>query len=186
MMADFDKTFNRVIHLEFRDKNDALHVNEGENGLTYMGIYQSAHPNWIGWSQVKKILTDCKGDIRKASAICYEDTILYSAVGLFYDKEFFSKMRLNEVVSQQIADELFCGAINYNIRQAVKLAQRLIGATVDGGIGKQTIGLLNKYDPKKFDVEFDKLEIEFYNKLVAKKPAFNRFIKGWKNRAISV
>ena len=185
-MSDFDKCFNRIIHLEFANKYDALHKNDGENGLTYMGIYQSAHPTWIGWGIIKNVLQECNNDLRKASEKLYNMTSLYSAVGLFYDKEFYSKMRLHEINSQQIVDELFCGAINYGIKVAVKLAQRVVGVIDDGIIGQNTIKALNNYDAKKFDIEFDKLEIKHYESLVVKKPYFKRFINGWKNRAVLV
>ena len=185
-MANFDEAFKIVLHLEFNDKKNALHKNDGENGLTYMGIYQSAHPKWIGWNQIEKILDKCNGDIKKASAICYDDTILYSSVGLFYDKEFYSKMKLDKISSQKIVNEMFCGGVNYGIKTAVKLAQRVVNVLDDGLIGEKTIKALNAFNDVIFDKEFDKLEIAYYESLVAKKPAFKRFINGWRNRAISV
>lgn len=185
-MADFDKSFKKVLMMEFSDKKNALHKNQGENGLTYMGIYQSAYPNWIGWSQIETILKKHNGDIKKASIECYDDTVLYSAVGMFYDKEFYSKMKLNYINSQKIVDEMFCGGVNYGVKIAIKLAQRVIGVLDDGMIGQQTIKALNSFNDVIFDVEFDKLEIKHYESLVAKNPNFERFIKGWRNRALAV
>ena len=45
--------------VEFSNDNSLLlHHNEGETGLTYFGIYESAHPSWDGWSVIKRYLVN--------------------------------------------------------------------------------------------------------------------------------
>ncbi|WP_321969877.1 putative peptidoglycan-binding domain-containing protein, partial [Campylobacter fetus] len=80
-------------------------------------------------------------------------------------------MRLNSVESQIIADELFCFGVNAGIKTAVKLAQKLVGTPLDGIMGVQTLRALNSADEDKFSLQYDKLEIEYYESLVAKKSA---------------
>ena len=95
-------------------------------------------------------------------------------------------MKLDEVVSQKIAEELLVFAVNAGVGVAVKVAQKVIGVQADGVLGSRTIKALNEYDDKKFDIEFDKAEIEHYQKLVDNNPNFKKFINGWKNRAVAV
>ncbi|WP_303296956.1 hypothetical protein [Campylobacter fetus] len=39
-MANFRKSMEILLKLEFNNPNDALHKNKTENGFTFMGIYQ--------------------------------------------------------------------------------------------------------------------------------------------------
>lgn len=175
--------FAKLIGLEFNSPANALHWNEGEKGWTYMGIYEFAHPNWEGWSRVKSEI-DRSGKV-KASAVLYYDVVLGKLVEDFYEKQFWDKMRLDEVASQDIAEDMMCMAVNAGIPTAVKLAQRLIGATVDGVLGSKTIKALNEVDAKWFDAEYDKLEVEYYEKLAKNNPNFVKFLNGWRNRAVA-
>lgn len=46
---------NMIRAVEFSNDNSLLlHHNEGETGLTYFGIYESAHPSWDGWSVINE------------------------------------------------------------------------------------------------------------------------------------
>lgn len=184
-MASLEEAFKKVIGLEFNSPSNALHWNAGENGCTYMGIYEVAHPGWDGWSKVKYMI-DKEGSLAKASAKLYYDAELTRCVSGFYKKQFWDKMRLDEVASQKIAEELFVFAVNAGIGTAVRVAQRVVGVTADGVLGSGTIKALNGYDSKKFDVEFDKAEIAHYEKLAEGNPGFKKFLQGWKNRAVAV
>ncbi|MGP1485643.1 MAG: hypothetical protein ACTTJC_06125 [Campylobacter sp.] len=67
-MAQFDVSYNILKSLEFSGALNALHKNKTESGLTWMGIYEKAHPNWQGWSKIKSELNS-QNDIKKASEI---------------------------------------------------------------------------------------------------------------------
>ena len=67
-MADIKLAVQELGKLEFEDKYDILHKNEGENGLTFFGIYQSANPTWRGWDIINRYLAN-EPDLRKCSAI---------------------------------------------------------------------------------------------------------------------
>ncbi len=47
-MANFRKSMEILLKLEFNNPHDALHKNKTENGFTFMGIYQGAHASWSG------------------------------------------------------------------------------------------------------------------------------------------
>ncbi|WP_405763244.1 putative peptidoglycan-binding domain-containing protein [Campylobacter fetus] len=97
---------------------------------------------------------------------------------IFYEREFWDKMRLNGVESQIIADEIFCFGVNAGVKTAAKLAQKLAGVQPDGIIGIKTLSALNLVDEDKFSLQYDKLEIQHYESLVAKKSC-KRCISKW-------
>lgn len=178
------------------DNSKLLHKNDGENGLTYYGIYESAHPNWKGWRIVKSYLeldedwqqyktTNDKNDLslalKKASKILANVSDLIFLVEDFYKKEFFDKMKLDLVKSEHKQLELMCFAINVGIKPCVKKLQELLSVTVDGIIGSNTINALNAFNEDLFDKLFDEEEIEYYDSL---KASLNRYKKGLKNRAL--
>ena len=51
----------------------------------------------------------------------------------------------------------------------------------DGIIGKYTIKALNAYDERRFDTEFDKLEIANYERM----EVFKKYPNGFINRAVA-
>lgn len=184
-MADFYMAFLKLKGIEFSNPYNALHKNKGEDGLTYYGIYHSAHPEWSGWGRVMAHLSTHGFDRRLASITCYNDENLTQEVMYFYYMNFWVKLRLDEITSQKIAEEMFFFYINIgNKKKVVRYAQSIIGEVVDGIIGKNTIKALNEFDEVVFDKEYDQRQISHYKRLVKYNPKrFGRFLKGWINRA---
>lgn len=183
-MAKIERIFDTLIKLEFNSPANALHYNEGEKGYTYMGIYQYAHPKWEGWTKVLDAVS--KHGMGKASSILYYDKELLESVIGFYKKEFWDKMRLDEVKEQEIANDMLVFAVNAGIPAAVKAAQEIVGVSVDGVLGSKTIAALNAYSAEEFDAAYDKLEIRYYERLCEKNTKFTKYLNGWRNRAVSV
>jgi hypothetical protein len=193
------KILEMIKDVEFSsDNTKLLHKNDGEKGLTYFGIYESAHPNWYGWNIIKKYLDldedyqeykktendkDLSLALKKCSRILSNVSDLNFLVEDFYKKEFFNKMKLDLVKSEHKQLEIMCFAINVGIVPTAKVLQRLLNVTVDGLIGQQTIKALNAFDEELFDKLFDIAEIEYYDKLVTNKERFKIYQKGWHNRA---
>lgn len=196
------KILDMIKEVEFSNNNSLLlHKNPNENGLTYFGIYESAHPLWKGWRIIKSYIeldedwqeyktTNNENDLslalKKTSKILANVSDLNFLVEDFYKKEFFDKMKLDLVKSEHKQLELMCLAINVNPKQAIKVLQETIGVTIDGIIGQQTINSLNAFDESLFDKLFDLEEKEFYNELVENKERFKIYKDGWFNRAVAV
>lgn len=104
----------------------------------------------------------------------------------FYKREFWDKMRLDEVESDLKASEIFIFGVNVDTKPAIRVLQRLLNVTVDGVMGAQTLNALNAYDEDKFSVEFDSYEIAYYASLVSKSPKLKIYANGWKNRALAI
>jgi lysozyme family protein len=185
-MAEISKTLKLVWEVEYNnDPKRALEQNPGETGLTYKGIYETAHPNWAGWTAVKSVLMKCGGDKKKAGVELENDVIVQKQVEDLYKEVFWDKMQLDKINVQKIADEMFVFGLNVGIGHAIRAAQRIASVQQDGVIGPKTIQALNKLDETVFDETYDILEVEYYEKL-GEQPRFAQFVKGWRNRAYFV
>jgi lysozyme family protein len=184
-MSDFKKTLKLALSFEFSKPDNALHQNPGETGLTFCGIYETAHPKWSGWTKIKEIIQKNKGNIKKASTEAYKDKDLLALVDDLYLKNYWDPYRLGEL-NQTAAEEIFVFGINAGMKMAIKKAQFLAGVLVDGEIGAKTIAAINAIPEAEFDMKFDEQEILFYESLIAKKPSFEIFRNGWHKRAKTV
>jgi len=182
-MADLNKSMALLKQVEHSNRNDKLlHINEGEHGLTFFGIYEAAHPNWKGWVIIKRYLANVP-DIEKCSLVLANVSDLIQLVYEFYRREFWNKADLDSIVEQRKADEIFIFGTNAGMTIAVKKAQELVGVTIDGDMGPKTIKAINDYDVEKFGVFYDLKEKEHYNKLIYLKTNLRVNQKGWYNRA---
>ena len=178
-----DKALEMIKQVEFSNNNSKLlHKNPTENGLTYFGIYQSAHPKWSGWNIIERYLANTP-DLKECSNILANVSDLNYQVKQFYKKEFWDKLQLDLVKSENKQLELLCFAINVGVYPAIKTLQKLLNVKVDGIIGSQTLKALNDFNDDLFDKLFDAKEIEYYESIIINKPRFEVYRNGWKNRA---
>lgn len=185
-MADINKSMEILKFLEHSNRNDKLlHYNKGEDGYTFFGIYEVAHPKWRGWTIIKRYLL-IEPDIKKCSVILSNVTDLMIEVEKFYKSNFWDKAKLDLVNSQKIADEIFIFGVNTGMQVAIKKAQQLIGVTADGVVGPMTLKALNDFDESIFDLKFDELEKEYYDAIIKTKPYLLKNKQGWYNRADTV
>lgn len=182
-MSDFKKAFDVLMKLEFSNASNFLHKNKSERDYTIAGIYKYAHPNWLGWFIVSNTLQSNDGNITATSRELYRNTHINELIMQFYMEHFWLRLRLNELHSDNTATEIFLFAVNSGSRNAVRKAQKVVGADQDGLMGKITLGLLNNYNEKEFDLKFDEVEKQFYSDIIARKPSFAIFKNGWFNRA---
>ncbi len=100
-----------------------------------------------------------------------------------YFEVFWKPLRLAELNSQAIATAILDQAVNRGPTNAVKLAQEVTGAKIDGIMGNDTIRLLNDEPENSFVLEFKKQTERFYLSLVENHIGLKRFLQGWLNRA---
>nr|DAO83002.1 MAG TPA: Lysozyme [Caudoviricetes sp.] len=187
-MANFKEAMGFLESLEFSKASDILHKNKNEKDITFYGIYKYAHPSWAGWDKVLKAI-DKMGNLEKASVLLSKDSDLKELVYKFYKDEFWDKMRLDELISQKIADEMFIFGVNADYPPAIKLAQKIVGFSgkdIDGRVGVKTLQALNAYDPSKFDKEYDEGEKRYYTAIISANPQFRIYADGWRRRAEAV
>ena len=172
-----------IRYVEFSNDNSLLlHHNEGETGLTYFGIYESAHPSWDGWSVIKRYLVNTP-NLKECSKILANVSDLNQKVEEFYKKEFWDKLQLDLVKSVDKQEEVMCFAISVGIKPCIKKLQECLNVKVDGIIGQQTINALNSFNESLFDKLFDLEEKEYYELIIKNKPQYLQFKNGWFKRA---
>jgi hypothetical protein len=186
-MADFKTSLALIYKVEYNNNpKKALHQVKGEDFITYKGINRKAWPNWAGWKIIDTYLNGAPKVTEAISVQCNNDSELEEMVLQFYRVNFWNKNSLDKINSQHIADEIFVSSVLTHPRTAAKFAQKVIGVPVDGAIGPITIKKLNEYDVALFDKKYDQEEINHYVELIAQKPKFKIYEKGWKNRAVIV
>ena len=185
-MAKIEEALDIMYRLEFSNENDVLEKNDTEDGWTFMGIYQGAFPQLDLWKVIRQKLQQYNEDMRLVGAMMYNNPTVREMVEAFYKKEFWDKARLDEVVSQQVANEIFVAGVNMGMKKAVMLAQKLVGVPADGVMGPKTLAAINKYDDAAFDEMYDVLETDHYEMIIAANPSKRIFAKGWRNRAVAV
>lgn len=185
-MAKIEEALDIMYRLEFSNEDNVLEQNATENGWTFMGVYQGAFPNLDLWKTVRQKVQQANGDMKLAGSMLYNSVAVRELVDDFYKKEFWDKARLDEVVSQQIANEIFVAGVNMGMKKAVMLAQKLVGVPADGLAGPKTLAAINKYDDAAFDKMYDVLETDHYEMIIANNPSKRIYAKGWRNRAVAV
>ena len=185
-MAKIEEALNILYKLEFSNESDVLEQNATENGWTFMGIYQGAFPQLDLWKVIRQKMQQYNGDMKLVGSMLYNNPQVREMVAAFYKKEFWDKAKLDDVVSQQVANEIFIAGVNMGMKKAVMLAQRLVGVTQDGVAGPKTIAAINKFDDEVFDETYDMLENDYYEAVIAANPSKRIYAKGWRNRAAAV
>lgn len=186
-MADISKSLKLLAKLEYSNMpSKFLHKNKNESTFTCGGVYKKANPNALDWEFIENLYLLCDKDIKRTSIILYADNQIHKDIQAFAKKEIWDKMRLDKVISQKMADEMFCFAFHTHWKTAARIAQNLIGTKSDGYIGPISLKALNSFDSDKFDMVFDEKEKEHYEKIIKNKPYLQLNYKGWLNRAYSI
>ena len=112
-----------------------------------------------------------------------------------YHTGFWVPNRLQEIADQEVAEKIFDMCVNMGSRQAWKLVQQACNEmggdlTVDGIVGPATLGVIDAYsDPGAPDGPLVNLireqQVQFYERLVERRPNLAVFLDGWKNRAMA-
>lgn len=167
-MAQFEPAFDQMI----KDEGGyVLHTVEGDTGgQTYAGIARNMNPQWQGWALVdrKEFGGSLTGMVRD-----------------FYRNEFWNKMRGDEINNQDVANSIFNFGVNSGMGMAIKLAQLVVGATPDGGIGPKTVEKLNQIsDGQRFRETYALAKIARYAEICNKNRTQSKFLLGWINRTL--
>lgn len=186
-MSNYENAYSLLEQLEYgADENKFLHKNKTESSITLGGIYRKANPTAIDWDFVDKVIDICGIDIERASRILYNDKYIYSQVKRFFKNAYWDALKLDEIQSQKIAEEMFTCGVLCGVKTAAKIAQKTVGVKEDGIIGTFSLKALNRFSPSRFDLEFDELEIEHFERIAATNKDLEIYLRGWRNRSVIV
>lgn len=161
-MAIFDKgIMDRIINVEGELTNNP----EDKGGLTKWGISSTSYPH-LSISNLTK----------------------QEALSL-YEKDYWDKYRLCEIVSQAIADKLFLLIVNIGGSNAIKLIQEALyrqnrSVNIDRIMGDNTLSAINKCLYWCLIDSMTVLECEYYLEIITNIPDQEIFFKGWIRRAL--
>ena len=94
---------------------------------------------------------------------------------------YWDRWNADEIRSQSIA-EIVCDFVWASGVHGIKVPQDLVGVIPDGIVGPKTLAAVNSRNPREL---FDQIKIarfDFIEDICRKRPASNKFKRGWMNR----
>jgi lysozyme family protein len=162
-MADFKTAF--LFTLQHEDSTRSGKVTVDAGGRTRFGIAEKFHPDLT-----EEFFTGPAED-----ALAEAEKI--------EEREYWDRMRLGEVESQNVANKLFDMGVNMGVRQASVYAQRAAHVVEDGAIGVKTLAAINAANPTAYYQALCELSATHYRHVAAVNPAEAVNLAGWMKRA---
>lgn len=98
---------------------------------------------------------------------------------------YWDRWKADEIKSQSVAnilvDWVWASGVN-----GIKIPQKVLGVTADGIVGAKTLAALNARNPKELFEGIREARVQFIEDICRKRPANNKFKKGWLNRINSL
>lgn len=161
-----------------------------KGGETYKGISRKFHPTWKGWI----IIDECKTKPNFPINIYKYSDALEELTKEFYFKEFWLKMKLDQIRYQPLLNELFDSGVNMGPGTIISDLQRSLNILnrnqkdypdlkVDGQIGEITIGCVNRHNNKKgIFTALNGFQFKRYIEICERDKTQEVFFAGWLNR----
>jgi len=173
----YKESLEKVLKHEGGYVNDPL----DRGAETYKGISRRFYGAWSGWTIVDKYKSYPNVDLNK---ILKQDEGLNKLVEDFYKTYFWDTMKLDNIKHPLVADLMFNFGINMGKTSIIKFVQRVLGISIDGVIGNQTISAINNASEKELAYGLLLECVERYSYIINKDQTQIRFIKGWLNRVV--
>lgn len=111
--------------------------------------------------------------------------LTYAQWVAIFHRLFWNPLRAYDIASTSVCMLIVDMAFMSGIKTTVKKVQEIVGADVDGIVGKQTITYINCYDPATLFNDLKEMRTLWLEK-IAKKGNNKKFLKGWMNRLNSI
>lgn len=162
-----------------RDEADSA----SQFGWTAFGVTERDDKE-VKWDIFHQYLneTSDKKEFGQTYKKCLSNQEFMSSVYETYKKAYWDKIKGDDIISQRIAYNIFDFAVNAGVGKASKIAQEIVGVSVDGVFGPATVKAINSYNEENFIAQYKNRREGFYRELVAKKPQNQVFLKGWLKR----
>ena len=181
-MADFNITIKKVFEVEA----EGLTQVNGEEEITFTGIYRGANPNWIGWDLIDKYRNGTKLNMPDD-----EYQRLVQMTKEFYRQNYWNKIQGDKIKNQDLANEIMLGAVLSHPKTVTKLLQSTLGLNTDGIFGSRTLEAINKVSGYDFGTlwlisELKIKKLTYYTNLANKNKKYRKYIRGWNNRVLGL
>ena len=157
MKNNFDKCLEMLLHHEGGYVNNV----HDRGGMTNLGVTKRVYDKWIGRESTEQEMRDLTPD----------------DVAPIYKKNYWDRVKGDSLPSG-LDWACFDWAVNSGSGRPAKAVQRAVGATQDGAIGPQTLGLIMEKDPEEIINYVYGVRQDFYKSL----KTFETFGRGWTRR----
>ena len=157
MKDNFDKCLEMLLHHEGGFVNHP----RDPGGITNLGVTKRVYEKWVGRIVSEQEMRD----------------LTVEQVGPIYRNDYWNKCKCDDLPSG-LDWSVFDWAVHSGPGRSAKALQGIIGATQDGGIGPQTLKLVEKHSPKEMIEKMHDKRQGFYEGL----KTFDTFGKGWSRR----
>jgi|TARA_B110000881_G_C18364694_1_gene408158 lysozyme family protein len=157
MKKNFDKCLEMLLQHEGGYVNDS----RDSGGMTNLGVTKRVYEDWVDRKVTEQEMRDLTPD----------------DVAPIYKKNYWDRVK-GDYVYSGVDWCLFDWAVNSGSGRPAKAVQRAVGATPDGVIGKQTVGLIMEKDPKFIIDYVYTVRQAFYEGL----DDYKHFGRGWSRR----
>jgi len=157
MKNNFDKCLEMLLHHEGGYVNNV----HDRGGMTNLGVTKRVYDKWIGRESTEQEMRDLTPD----------------DVAPIYKKNYWDRVKGDSLPSG-LDWACFDWAVNSGSGRPAKAVQRAVGATQDGAIGNQTLGLIAEKDPKFIIDYVYTVRQAFYESL----DDYKHFGRGWSRR----
>ena len=157
MKENFDKCLKMLLSHEGGFVNHP----EDPGGITNLGVTKKVYDEWTGSESTEQEMRD----------LTPED------VAPIYKKNYWDRVK-GDLLPSGLDWCAFDWAVNSGKSRPSKAIQRAVGATQDGAIGSQTIGLIMEKDPAEIINYVYDVRQDFYKSL----KTFETFGRGWTRR----
>jgi lysozyme family protein len=174
-MGSFDAFFPTLLKHEGGFVNDPVDPGGATNKGVTMETFRSCAKQYL---DIEPTLENLKA-------------LTDAQAGKIYKPLYWDKVRGDEIEPQELADIVFDFQVNAG-GSASKLLQKVLndlGANpplaADGVVGPGTMAALKGMDPVEVYRRYKQGRVDYYEDLVARRPALGKFLKGWLSRVNS-
>ena len=153
--------FDKCLHMLLEHEGGYVNDSRDSGGMTNLGVTKRVYDEWIGRESTEQEMRDLTPD----------------DVAPIYKKNYWDRVK-GDYVPSGVDWCLYDWAVNSGSGRPAKAVQRAVGATPDGVIGKQTVGLIMEKDPKFIIDYVYTVRQAFYEGL----DDYKHFGRGWSRR----
>ena len=125
-----------------------------------------------------------KGPASEAD-IFFVKTLTEDEAADIYRQQYWDKIELDGVNSQEVANKVFDLAVNTGTHQSVVFLQKAVGTVADGDLGAITLIATNRADPNTTLSKIRLYAETFYRDIAMNNPALAPDLSGWLARLAS-
>ena len=140
-MADFSKALAKVLRREGGYVNDP----NDKGGETYKGISRRAYPKSRIWVLVDKYKEECGGVNTKFKQKLGRDEEITNMVNVIYKQNDWNVFKLDLVLSQGLAEQIFDDAVNRGCGATCKILCALFNLPISTRPSAKLLEILKTY-----------------------------------------